>query len=115
MPMQVAVVGGGSWGTTVASLAARNAPTTLWARRTELAEEIATEHTNAVSPRLRADAARLFATDSLEEAVGSADLLVMGVPSHGMRATLGELAPFVRPWVPVVSLSKGIEVGTKLG
>ena len=37
---RVTVVGAGSWGTTVASLAARNAPVPLWARRPELAEQI---------------------------------------------------------------------------
>jgi glycerol-3-phosphate dehydrogenase (NAD(P)+) len=36
----------------------------------------------------------------------------MGVPSHGMRETAKELAPSLRPWVPVVSLSKGLEQGT---
>ena len=51
---------------------------------------------------------------SLDEAVGTADVLVMGVPSHGMRDTAKELAPFLRPWVPVVSLSKGLEQGTRL-
>ena len=36
--IRVAVIGAGSWGTTVASLAAENTPTVLWARRTELAD-----------------------------------------------------------------------------
>src|SRR3546814_3649478 len=39
--------------------------------------------------------------------------MVMGVTSHGMRATAQELAPWLRPWVPVVSLSKGLEQGTR--
>ncbi len=43
---RVTVVGAGSWGTTVASLATRNAPALLWARRPELAEQIATTHEN---------------------------------------------------------------------
>lgn len=114
MPMQVAVIGGGSWGTTVAHLCAHNAPTILWARRPEVAEEVATKHTNQsylpgyeLHPELRA-------TSSLEEAVCSADVLVMGVPSHGMRGTARELAGCLRPWVPVVSLSKGLEQGTRL-
>ncbi|HEX6569928.1 MAG TPA: NAD(P)H-dependent glycerol-3-phosphate dehydrogenase, partial [Acidimicrobiales bacterium] len=57
---------------------------------------------------------QLEATASLDEAVSGADVLVMGVPSHGMRATLRDLAPYVRPWVPVVSLAKGLEEGTHL-
>ncbi|HEX6417223.1 MAG TPA: NAD(P)H-dependent glycerol-3-phosphate dehydrogenase [Acidimicrobiales bacterium] len=114
MPIRVAVVGAGSWGTTVAALASRNTPTVLWARRAELADEIARHHRNSdylAGFDLPPD---LAATSSLEEAVGGADVLVMGVPSHGMRDTLRRLAGFVRPWVPVVSLAKGLEQGSHL-
>ena len=55
---------------------------------------------------------RLHATASLEEACTDADVLVLGVPSHGLRAVLAEARPFVGPKVPVVSLAKGIEQGT---
>ena len=47
MGTQVCVVGAGSWGTTVAALVAHNAPTTLWARRGELADEINSTHVNS--------------------------------------------------------------------
>jgi glycerol-3-phosphate dehydrogenase (NAD(P)+) len=46
------------------------------------------------------------------EAAERADVIVMGVPSHGFRNVLAELAPQLRPWVPVVSLVKGLEQGT---
>jgi glycerol-3-phosphate dehydrogenase (NAD(P)+) len=114
MPIRVAVVGAGSWGTTVAALASRNAPTVLWARRPELATELACHHRNsAYLPGFDLPEA-LEATSDLARAVGEADVLVMGVPSHGMRSTLRELAPHVRPWIPVVSLAKGLEEGTQL-
>jgi len=112
MPIRVAVVGGGSWGTTVAALACRNVPTLLWCRRPELAQAINSDRCN---PDYLPDfdlPPELTATASMEEAVGSADVLVMGVPSHGMRGTLRELGPYVRPWVPVVSLAKGLEQST---
>lgn len=110
--MRIAVVGAGSWGTTVASLAARNCPTILWARRPEVAEEVRSAHTNvAYLPGFELPPA-LDATASLEEAVQGADVLVMAVPSQGFRSVLDDLAPHVRPWVPVVSLSKGLEQGT---
>src|SRR5271166_2452677 len=109
---RVTVVGAGSWGTTVASLAARNAPALLWARRPELAEQIATTHENpdylaglALYPELRA-------TSSLPVAAEQADVIIAAVPTHAFRQTLAELAPHIRPWIPVVSLSKGFEVGT---
>jgi glycerol-3-phosphate dehydrogenase (NAD(P)+) len=114
MPMQVAVIGGGSWGTTVAHLCAKNAPTTLWARREDVAAEVRDQHMNSAYLAGYELTPTLHATSSLEEAVCTADLLVMGVPSHGMRDTAKELAPCLRPWVPVVSLSKGLEQGTRL-
>ncbi|HEX4866563.1 MAG TPA: NAD(P)H-dependent glycerol-3-phosphate dehydrogenase [Acidimicrobiales bacterium] len=114
MPMHVAVIGGGSWGTTIAHLCAHNEPTTLWARREEVAAEIRARHTNDAYLPGYALHPELQATSSLEEAVCSADLLVMGVPSHGMRDTARQLASCLRPWVPVVSLSKGLEQGTRL-
>jgi|SRR5581483_321064 len=114
MAIRVAVVGAGSWGTTVAHLAARNEPTILWARRKELADQINEEHENGdylAGFRLRRE---LRATSSLEEAVSQADVVVMGVPSHGFRETLERVAVHLRPWVPVVSLTKGLEGGTRL-
>lgn len=114
MPIRVAVIGGGSWGTTVAHLCAKNVPTTLWARRDEVAAEVRDHHTNSAYLKGFDLTPTLHATSSLEDAVRSADLLVMGVPSHGMRDTAQALAPWLRPWVPVVSLSKGLEQGTRL-
>lgn len=110
----MAVIGAGSWGTTVASLAAANTPTTLWARRQEIVESINTHHINpdyiggvGLSPNLRASV-------SLEDTVSAADIVVMAVPSQGFRQVLTEASQFIRPWVPVVSLSKGLEAGSML-
>lgn len=109
MAINVAVIGAGSWGTTMAAMASANAPTVLWARRPELAREINAEHVNSeyldgfVLPK------ELTATSSLADAVSSADVLVMAVPSHGYRDVAAEAACFLRPWVPVLSLTKGIE------
>ena len=87
---RVAVVGAGSWGTAVAAIAAGNVATTLWARRPELAAQIRDDHENPTYlPGIRLPS-RLHATASLEEACAGADVLVLGVPSHGLRAVLGE-------------------------
>ena len=104
-----AVIGAGSWGTTVASITARSAPTMLWARRPELAEAISRDHENPDYLPGETLPPALEATHSLAEAVGDADVLIIGVPSHGFRAILEELAPHLQPEVPVVSLTKGIE------
>ncbi|MDY7101218.1 MAG: NAD(P)H-dependent glycerol-3-phosphate dehydrogenase [Actinomycetota bacterium] len=114
MRIRVAVIGAGSWGTTVASLAAKNAPTTLWARRSDVAEEVAKEHTNNRYLPGFTLTESLHATDSLDEAVAQCDVVVMGVPVQGFRSTLEEVAVHVRPWVPVISLSKGLERGTRM-
>ena len=108
------MIGAGSWGTTVAAIASANTPTTLWARRPELADQINSAHVNPdylASFTLPRD---LRATAAIDEAVGDADVVIMAVPSHGFRAVAVEAAPFLRPWVPIVSLSKGIEPDTLL-
>lgn len=112
--IRMAVVGAGSWGTTVASLAAENTPTTLWARRSDVADEINRDHRNAAYLKDQALSPSLRASSDLVETVSGADVVVMAVPSHGFREVLSQAAPHVRPWVPVVSLSKGLEQGTLL-
>lgn len=109
MQLRVTVLGAGSFGTTMAHLFTQNAPTLLWCRREAVAEQINREHRNeAYLPGFEISK-ELRATSSMAEAVREADVLVMGVPSHGMRAALQEVAKDIRPWVPVVSLAKGLE------
>lgn len=111
--MRVTVVGAGSWGTTFAALVATRAEVTLWARRRELAERIATERENPDYLPGRRLPDTLAVTDDLAAAVGDAEVVVMAVPSHGFRAVLVAAAPSL-PRVPIVSLAKGIEEGTLL-
>lgn len=107
--MRVTVLGAGSWGTTVASLTSTNNATTLWARNDEAVLEINDRHTNErYLPGFELSES-LTATGDLEKAVANADVLVVGVPSKGFRNILEECKPWIRPWIPVVSLTKGIE------
>ena len=110
---RVAVLGAGSWGTAVASIVARSTPTTLWARSTVTADEITSSHRNERYLGGVTLHEGLRGTSRIDEAVGDADVLVMGVPSHGFRDVLRQVAPWVRPWIPVVSLVKGLEQGTR--
>ncbi|WP_193044369.1 NAD(P)H-dependent glycerol-3-phosphate dehydrogenase [Mycolicibacterium baixiangningiae] len=111
----VVVLGGGSWGTTVASICSRRAPTIQWVRSEDTAKDINANHRNS---RYLGDdcvlSETLRATTDFAEAANSADVVVMGVPSHGFRGVLEELATELRPWVPVVSLVKGLEQGTNM-
>jgi len=112
--VKIAVLGGGSWGTTVASLVAHHHDTVLWARNPEVARTVNEDHENpAYVPGFALDPA-LTATSDLEGAVCGADFIVMGVPTSGFRRVLEDAAPFMRPWIPVVSLSKGLERGSHL-
>ena len=112
--IRIAVIGAGSWGTTVASVAAANTPTVLWARRESVVKAINADHVNPDYINSVPLSALLRATSSLEEAVSSADVLVMAVPSHGFRQVLEEAKPFLRQWVIVVSMAKGLEAGSML-
>ncbi len=112
MPVRVAVVGAGSWGTTVAALSSANTPTTLWARRRELADEInALRENRQYLPGFSLPEA-LQVTSDIECAVRDADIVVMAVPSHGFREVAAIAAPALRPRAPVVSLAKGIELAS---
>ena len=73
--LNVTVLGGGSWGTTVASLVARNAPITLWARSPATVTEINTHHTNEVFLPGAKLPEKLLATTDLGKAVCGADVL----------------------------------------
>lgn len=112
--MNVTVLGSGSWGTTVAALTTARNPTVLWARRPEVADEVTVDHTNSTYLPGFTLPRRLRGTADLEEACATADVLVVGVPSAGFRDVLAEAAAWVRPWVPVVSLTKGLERATLL-
>ena len=112
MNLNTGLLGGGSWGTTVAALIARNASITMWARDQDTVDEINSQHTNskylpdAVLPE------DVRATSDIEEAVAMMDVIVMGIPSQSFRGVLEQIKPHIRPWVPVISLSKGLELST---
>ena len=112
--MRVTVLGGGSWGTTMASLLAPRHPTVLWARSPDLAKSVNEDRVNSAYLPGFALPDELRATADLGEAVAGADLLVVGVPTSGFRAVLEQASQVVRPWIPVVSLAKGFERGTHL-
>ena len=111
---RITVLGAGSWGTAVAALLARVPGVTLWARDPALAERIDREHEN---PRYLPGVtlpSELHATGDLLSACAEADVLVLGVPSHGLRAVLCDVVTEVKPDSPVLSLAKGVEQATHL-
>jgi glycerol-3-phosphate dehydrogenase (NAD(P)+) len=112
--MKITVLGAGSWGTTVASLTARRHQTMMWARDPVVADEL---RLNRRNPKYLSEftlPSGLDATDDLTKAVGHAEILIVGVPSHAFRETLSAVRPFIHPWIPVISLTKGLEHGSLL-
>ena len=87
--MNVAVIGAGAWGTTLAWMLARNAHAVrLWARRPELADEIArTRRNRRYRPEIVLPAP-VVVTSDLAEALTAVEVVVLAVPSHGLRTVL---------------------------
>jgi glycerol-3-phosphate dehydrogenase (NAD(P)+) len=105
----VAVLGAGSWGTTLASMSARHRPTTIWGLEDEVVEEINARGSNSLYLKGFQLSKALRATRSVAEATATADVVVMAVPSRYFRAVLTQAAPFVRGSSPIVSVAKGFE------
>ncbi|MEY3389119.1 MAG: NAD(P)H-dependent glycerol-3-phosphate dehydrogenase, partial [Actinomycetota bacterium] len=106
------MVGAGSWGTTVASLVAHNAETTLWARRDDLVDEINSRHTNSAYLPSATLPETLRASSDLDALIAAADVVAMAVPSQGFRDVAARVANSIGATTPVVSLSKGLERST---
>jgi glycerol-3-phosphate dehydrogenase (NAD(P)+) len=106
----VAVLGAGSWGTTLANLLARKGETVrLWAHEPDVVETINREHENpALLPGIPL-ARELHALADAREAVDGAGVIVSAAPSHAVRSVIGFAAGAVAPGTLVVSATKGIE------
>ena len=98
MTLKVGLLGGGSWGTTVASVVARNSPVTLWARDEATVSEINTRHTNEKYLPGAKLPATLRATADIGEAAGPADVVIVGVPSQGFRGALQQAKEMTALW-----------------
>jgi glycerol-3-phosphate dehydrogenase (NAD(P)+) len=110
---RVAVLGAGSWGTALAkSLSDAGHEVRLWARREEQAERIQSMRENDAYLPGASLGPTLSATHSLEGALSDVDLVLSVVPTHGLRETLDQAAPFFPSEAPILSATKGIEIGT---
>jgi glycerol-3-phosphate dehydrogenase (NAD(P)+) len=111
--LDVLVIGGGSFGTSLANiLAGLDRRVKLWVRRDEQADEINNQHTNSryldgfeLSPKLEA-------TTDLETATRAAPVILMVVPSKAFRDTAKAIGPYVEGDQIIIHATKGIEIGT---
>ena len=109
---RVAVLGAGSWGTTFAKvLADAGREVVLWARRSDVARAITGNRRN---PEYLSDVMLpdMTATTNAAVALDGADAVVLAVPSQTLRANLSAWRPLLPPGVTLVSLAKGVELGT---
>ncbi len=110
---RTAVLGAGSWGTAFAKvLADAGADVTLWGRRPELTETIQRDHIN---PEYLPDIALpqgIQATSVAEKALSGAEVVVLALPSQSLRQLLGQMTDHLPREAVVVSLMKGVELGT---
>ncbi|RAM35307.1 NAD(P)H-dependent glycerol-3-phosphate dehydrogenase [Arthrobacter globiformis] len=117
--VSVAVLGAGSWGTTFAKILADAATASaversirLWGRREEVVAEINGNHRN---PQYLADIdlpPSISASTDVADALSGADLVVLAVPAQSLRLQLRKWKPLIGPDALVVSLMKGLELGT---
>ena len=111
--MSVAVLGSGSWGTAFATVMAdAGQDVTLWARREEVAATINDTRRNADYLPDTELPDNLRATSDVGEALDSAEIVVLAVPSQSLRDNLGDWGGHIPQESAVVSLMKGIELGT---
>lgn len=113
MTTRIAVVGAGSWGTTLAAVLAKNGhDVVLWALEPDVVQQIAGGHENQrFLPGIRLpDTLRV--TGDLAEALSRAEVVVNVVPSQFAGRVMADAAPHVEERCQLVSASKGIETAT---
>jgi glycerol-3-phosphate dehydrogenase (NAD(P)+) len=107
-------MGAGSWGTTFAQvLCDAGTSTVLYSRRPEQAKAIGELHENPDYLPGVALTAVLEATADAAGALAGADIVAFAVPAQSLRANLAQWAPLIPAGALLVSLIKGIELGTR--
>lgn len=109
MNKKIAVLGGGSFGTVLANLSASNGfETSLWVRDTEQALRINAEGTNTTyHPELKLSD-KIIASESLEQCISGADLILVATPSAIFENIIKRLKPLVKDNMHIVSCTKAI-------
>lgn len=107
--MTTAIIGGGSWGTALASVLAEKGQVKLWARNPAAVASINDEHRNLKYQSDLVLSDRITAYSSFAQCLEGAELVCLVVPSHAMRKTALALRQHLPKDVPIVSASKGIE------
>ena len=109
----IAVLGAGSWGTTLANLlGCKGHEVRLWAYETEVVASVNRDRENALFLPGVPLSAKVRAYADARETVAGADVIVSAPPSHAVRSVVRGLEGAVRPDALIVSATKGIETDT---
>jgi len=115
----VAVLGAGSWGTTFAKILADAAGAAgeqrsirIWGRRSKVVEQINSSHRNVQYLKDTELPPSITASTDVRDVLAGADLVVLAVPAQSLRLQLREWKPYIAAGAVVVSLMKGLELGT---
>ncbi len=113
---KIAIIGAGAWGTAIAIVLGRKGShqVRLWAHEPEVEQSINTRHVNDLFLAGRPIPAVVTATNSLEDALRDADIVVSVMPSHHTRRVFQAMLPHLHPGTLFVSATKGIENDTFL-
>jgi len=111
--VRIAVIGAGSWGTTLADLLAKKGEeVNIWAYEPEVARQINNSRTNKLFlPGISLNPGLKASTD-LNAVVEGSELVLMVCPSHVFRSLLSRLVASLSPGAVIVNATKGIETGT---
>jgi glycerol-3-phosphate dehydrogenase (NAD(P)+) len=110
----VVVLGAGSWGTTISHTLAAGTDVVLWARDPQVVDELCQQRTNSRHLLGAVLDERVRVVGDLAAAAGEAEVVLVAVPTIGLRDVVARASQHLQPGVPVVSLAKGFEPTTGL-
>lgn len=111
--MKAAVLGGGAWGTALAGQLVRAGhEVQLWARETEVVDDVNARHVNRLFLPGADLPAALAATADVGAAVHGAEVVVVAVPSEFCRGMYRQLGALLAPQAVLLSATKGLEIDT---
>jgi len=113
---EIAVVGAGAWGTSLAIVLGRKGThrVRLWAHEREVRDSISSRRINELFLPEYSVPERISATSSFEEALHDAEIVVSVMPSQHCRGLFQKMRPFLKPEMLFVSATKGLEETTLL-
>jgi len=110
---RIAIIGGGSWGTALAVIAARAGhDVQLWSRNADVVRSINQSHVNSRYLTSVQIPSSVTATSELDAALNDAELVLFAAPSHAARELFTSMVPHLNDAAILVSVAKGIEIET---